>query len=247
MLIAADEVLALWERAAPLGPPDRAVMLAAALAPPHPVTEVRDWPIGSRDARLVRLQQALAGTAMAYTTSCDACGSDIEFDLDGAALLDTARAAEPPSPVEVDGWRITWRPIATTDLLEAARAGDLAAADAVLFDRCIERVTAPVGSRAGTSRPPVERVRREVVAAMAVSDPLAEVLVELTCPGCRAAVTAEVDVAELVWTELRSRALRLLREVDVLARAYGWTEPEVLALSAQRRRVYLQLVGSGAS
>ncbi len=247
MHIAADEVLAMWERAAPLAPPERAVMLAAALAPPQPVTEVWDWPIGSRDARLVQLQQALAGTVMEYVTTCAACASDIEFELDGAALLNTAESAEAPSPVEVDGWRITWRPIATADLLEAARANDLAAADAVLFDRCIAGMTAPTGSQEAASPPAPGRVRRAVVAAMAASDPLAEVLVELTCPACRAAVAAEVDVADLVWTELRSRALRLLREVDVLARTYGWTEPEVLALSEQRRRVYLQMAGSGAS
>ena len=37
-----------------------------------------------------------------------------------------------------------------------------------------------------------------------------------------------------------ARARRLLREVDVLARAYGWTEPEVLALDDARRAAYLR-------
>jgi hypothetical protein len=44
-----------------------------------------------------------------------------------------------------------------------------------------------------------------------------------------------------VWTELRAHARRLLREVDVLARAYGWTEPDVLALDERRRAAYLEL------
>ena len=35
-----------------------------------------------------------------------------------------------------------------------------------------------------------------------------------------------------------------LAEVHALAAAYGWTEAEVLALSAARRRAYLELVGA---
>jgi hypothetical protein len=43
-----------------------------------------------------------------------------------------------------------------------------------------------------------------------------------------------------------ARARRLLHEVDVLARTYGWTEDEVLALSEQRRASYLRIVLDGA-
>ena len=46
--------------------------------------------------------------------------------------------------------------------------------------------------------------------------------------------------------EVQARARRLLREVDVLARAYGWTEADVLALSEQRRTAYLEIVREGA-
>jgi hypothetical protein len=31
--------------------------------------------------------------------------------------------------------------------------------------------------------------------------------------------------------------------VDALARAYGWRESDILALSAPRRRAYLELTG----
>jgi hypothetical protein len=37
-----------------------------------------------------------------------------------------------------------------------------------------------------------------------------------------------------------------MAEVDTIARAYGWTEAEILALPADRRRRYLALAGSGA-
>ena len=38
----------------------------------------------------------------------------------------------------------------------------------------------------------------------------------------------------------------LLRDVDTLARAYGWTEEQVLALGDARRGAYLELVEGAA-
>ena len=52
------------------------------------------------------------------------------------------------------------------------------------------------------------------------------------------------DVVSFVWAELEVQACRLLQEVHVLARAYGWREGDVLALSPRRRRLYLEMVGA---
>lgn len=41
---------------------------------------------------------------------------------------------------------------------------------------------------------------------------------------------------------MKSRASRLLREVHALARAYHWSERELLALPLPRRTAYLQLL-----
>ena len=71
-----------------------------------------------------------------------------------------------------------------------------------------------------------EDERAAVTAAIAEADPLAEVLVGLTCPACDRAFSADVDVAEFAWRALRDAGRRLLGEVDALARAYGWTEHE---------------------
>jgi hypothetical protein len=80
---------------------------------------------------------------------------------------------------------------------------------------------------------------------MAEADPLAEVLVDLACPACGKTFVADLDLGSFVWAELRTHARRLLREVDTLARAYGWTEAQVLALSDRRRTAYLELVSEG--
>ena len=53
---------------------------------------------------------------------------------------------------------------------------------------------------------------------------------------------AALDVAADFWLELHAWARGMLREIHTLARAYGWREADILALSPARRRHYLQLV-----
>jgi hypothetical protein len=55
---------------------------------------------------------------------------------------------------------------------------------------------------------------------------------------------AALALPALVWAELQARATALLADVHVLASAYGWTEPQVLSLSPERRAAYLELIGS---
>ncbi len=52
------------------------------------------------------------------------------------------------------------------------------------------------------------------------------------------------DVGALLWEELVAQARGLLAEVHVLARAYGWSEAEVLELSRSRRAAYLAMVAA---
>ena len=64
----------------------------------------------------------------------------------------------------------------------------------------------------------------------------------LTCQGCGHEWAAVFDIVTFFWAELVAQAKRLLREVHQLARAYGWRESEILAMSSQRRHTYLELV-----
>jgi hypothetical protein len=76
---------------------------------------------------------------------------------------------------------------------------------------------------------------------MEAADPVAAVTLGVTCPRCGNQWPAALDIAAFVWDEVAVWGERLLAEVDVLARVYGWPEPEVLALSKWRRRRYVEL------
>jgi hypothetical protein len=84
----------------------------------------------------------------------------------------------------------------------------------------------------------IERIGEE----LAEADPLAEIQIALGCPTCANQYTEAIEIASFLWAEIEACAKRLLWEVHALATAYGWTEPDVLALSPARRALYLEMV-----
>ena len=77
-----------------------------------------------------------------------------------------------------------------------------------------------------------------------IGNPLGDIRLGLSCPACGHEWTARLDPLTQLRDALRGQAEQLLHEVDALARAYGWSEPEILALSRWRRRRYLDLAGA---
>ena len=112
------------------------------------------------------------------------------------------------------------RAINTHDLLAIASEADEESAARILMERC-----AVADSQ-----------------ALAELDPAADVTIALTCPECAHAWENSLDIAAFFWKEIEVSALRALRDVHILAGAYGWTEDEILAIPPQRRQIYLGLV-----
>jgi hypothetical protein len=132
---------------------------------------------------------------------------------------------------------------------EGARRLDPGAERARRLDPGVERVSRLDPGAERADRPelgalPAE-VRDRIIAAVAEADPAADVRLLVPCVECGHRTRAAVDVAACLWAELDGWARGLLADVHVLASAYGWTEPDVLALSPTRRRYYLELVDHG--
>ena len=112
----------------------------------------------------------------------------------------------------------------------------------MLAERCVVQATQ------GDREIPAHSIPDAAVAAislhLAQADPLAEVLVGLKCLECQHAAQIVLAIEQFLWTKIVWLAKRLLREVDVLARVYGWSEREILSLSAVRRDRYLEMAAS---
>jgi hypothetical protein len=199
--------------------------------------------LGERNARLVELQAHLFGREIELLSHCPACGTVAQFSADCEALAaqmwprpDNA----PPHRLEVQGHVIEFRLPDSTDIATASSDDNGEDFTQFLLDRCVLACT-----REG-SKFPVRQLQAPVLDAlsqhMETLDPGASVSFALDCPQCATCWQAPLDIGEMVWQKVRAAAERVLFDIDVLARAYGWTEREVLSLNPQRRAAYLQMV-----
>jgi hypothetical protein len=226
-------VLLAWERAAGLHPIDRAVTLLAAARPDLSVSAIAELPVGVRDAMLAELRLASIDRPAAGTAKCPRCGVVVEFSLPAAEIAaHLEHEVAPAFELEIDGQLFEVRLPTSRDLAAAASAASRAEARRILLDACVHGATVPT-----------PEIEARIAEEMERRDPMAVVTVSVGCAECGGAFDSTYDVGEAFFTELAARAKRLLFEVHALARAYGWTEGEVLALGPARRDAYLAMVG----
>lgn len=238
--LSAKDVLAVWEQGQRQHLLDRALTLLAAAYPGVGRRELAALPIGRRDAALLRLHERTFGGRMRGLSRCPACGEQVEFSLRADDVH--VEGGTPEGQVESGGVTVRFRAATSLDLAAVAGCSGLGAAREALIRRCV------LAAWQGGEDVPTEALGAEVLAAVAAgmeaADPQAEVMMGMCCPGCQHEWGVLLDVLVFLWAEVSAAARGILQDVHALARAYGWSEGEVLALSGQRRRMYLEMVGT---
>jgi len=220
-------LLEAWE--AGLGQPhvERALSLLVAGVPEEPADALASLTIGERDERLFRLREATFGSRMPLVAACPRCGEALEAEVSANELLmQSGGDVRAPFEIDVGGRAIRFRLPNSIDLAVVRGRAD---AERALFERCVE------GEHD-------DDVMEAVAAKMAELDPQSDIDLSLTCPACGHTWRAPFDIASYFWSEIDAWAQRLLLEIHELARGYGWSERDILAMSAPRRRAYLELL-----
>jgi hypothetical protein len=252
----AEELLHVWESNQRADAVHRGL---AALATACPGLGRDAWalaPIGQRDNALFALQQALFGSELRTTATCPACGERVESQLSISEIVRRPLQL-PTAPHRLHwqqlGYDIEYRLPNSEDLLavaapivdsNAVRTADRAGNDAVmhLLRRCV------ACARHGDVAIDPGELPEDIVAGLSVQmeqhDPDADLRLALECPACAARWNLHFDIVSYFWGELDDWAQRTLADVHALASAYGWSEREILSISAQRRRLYLDMVGA---
>lgn len=235
--LGAAALLRAWEAGRDLHPVDRALALLAAADPRAGRGALAALPLPERDRRLLALRPS-RGAALDVCVDCPGCGERLELSLDAERLFPVEAAPEGAWEARGGGVRMRFRLPDSRDLAAAARCASVDDARRLLAARCVTEAVDGDGA-------PVHALPDEAVAALAERmdqvAPATDVSLSLACPACGTAWDAPLDVPSFVWAEVGARARRLLREVDVLARAYHWSEAAILALPPARRRAYLEL------
>lgn len=188
--------------------------------------------VQQRDRLLLEVRRNTFGDRMELLSECRHCAAELEIEISTTAML----AVEPASSheIDVDGWHLEFRLPTSVDLAAAVETG------ADIFVSCIQICRAD-----GFDRDPGElptAIRQTVEDAMAKAAPAADIELMVDCAECGETEALTFDIGQVLWREVAARAQQLLAEIVVLARAFGWNEPTILALSPQRRRAYLEAV-----
>jgi hypothetical protein len=145
----------------------------------------------------------------------------------------TELSTQAPPVLEIQEFSLALRLVDSTDLACVRRCPSVEEARRTLARRCV------IGGAAADELP--ETALAQVAARLAEADPGADLRIDLCCPACGEAWQVVFDIAAYLWAEIQALAKRLLREVHTLARAYGWRERDILAMSAARRSLYLEM------
>jgi hypothetical protein len=229
-------LMQLWERGYAASPLERTVMMSSVVEPRMSIEETLDLPLGTRDLRLIALRRSRFGDEVVSMVSCPHCQAQIELSFDLRQLASVgATTLAAPFEVAWEDRSLRLRCPSTRDVL-AASTGE--APEVQLLSRCVEGSDGEWGTALAES----EALRSFLGARIEERDPLGMIEFEMQCTECGQRATTLFDIGRFLWAEIDAWCQRLLSDIHSIARAYGWSEPEILALGPWRRQVYLNMI-----
>ena len=240
------EILKIWEIGMTQHPVDRALTILRLVFPDHSHRELASLSIGQRDRYLLSVHEQTFGDHLDGYTDCPQCSERLEFtcstqDLQLSPNLQeiSPNLQENTLTILLGSLEMHYRLPNSQDLAMLVSSNSLETAYELLVDQCLLKAKR-ADVEITTDELTIEE-KDHLAEAIAQADPQAEILLDFSCPACRNSWQELFDIVSFLWAEISSQAQRLLREVHLLALAYGWSEREILALSPTRRRVYLEL------
>jgi hypothetical protein len=238
----AGRLLQIWEQGAARSASVRAQLLLRAVFPESKPEELCQLSVGHRDASLLSLRQQMFGAQLECLTQCTTCGEQIELRFPADAVRTVHAEPGATHAMEADGFGIRFRVPSGADLLALAGSANAQAAERELLSRCVLEIRAQ--DRAVTFEELPASACELLERRMGEIDAQAQVQLDIDCPSCGRNAQATFDIVTHLWAELEAWARRLLVEINDIACRYGWSEAQILALSAARRRAYLELIGA---
>lgn len=234
-------LLDIWEQGMVQSPIQQALLLLAAACPEKTLEELAQLSLGQRDALLLQLREQTFGGQLTSVATCPACSERSELNFN---IIDI-RAAPGQAPFErlslsLNGYDIEFHLPNSLDVAAIANQSDPVTARFSLLKQCLEQIHHQ-GQEQSLEQLPTSIIEA-VETRMAEADPQADIQLDLQCPVCQHVWQVAFDIVSFFWSEIHTWAQRTFYEVHLLASAYGWREADILALSAQRRYLYLEMI-----
>jgi len=240
------DMLDAWEACLDRSPLERALVLLASLLPEIPADTLPELSIGQRDRLLMELRRYLFGSQLVNTAICPTCGERVEWEsrIDDflASVNEDRKDQAERFSLQNGEYLLSFRLPNSADIAAVMDNTEKAEIQQhLLLARCILDVEHG-GEKLPRDKVP-DHVFEELAAHISREDPLADIRIELSCPHCSHGWEVLFDIGSFLWQELNSWAEGMLLSIHRLARGYGWSEQEILALSPVRRQLYLGMLG----
>lgn len=236
--LSTSALLRIWETGYNEPAYRRALLLLAGACPEESADALARLTIGTRDARLLTLREWTFGPRLVCVVACPACGERLEITVNASDIRATApESVGDEFNLELDEYGVAFRLPSSIDLQAASSCVDSESVRALLIKRCIRSIRRR-DEEIGVDQSPTP-VMEAVINRMAELDPQADTQLLLTCSACNHHWHTLFDIVSFFWSEIQAWASQVLREVHILASAYGWREEDILAMSPIRRQLYL--------
>lgn len=236
------EMLDLWEK----GKDQRAVYIGLAMLsvayPKVPIERLARLSIGERDFCILKLREMAFGSRIIGQANCPACGEELETKFD---IRDIQMNREIDRKImdiySSDGYELKFRLPNSLDLLSLSESIGVNEAKYFLLSRCI------LSANYQGNIIPMDKLPGEVLDAISMkmeeNDPQADIQMNFICPGCSHKWQIAFDIIPFFYKEIDNWGKHLMLDVHMLAKAYGWSESEILRMNPWRRQFYLELIG----
>lgn len=236
-LLSAHDLLNVWEKCQSRHDLDRALIMLAATCPDKTFEELASLPIGERDRDLIALRERSFGHSIACFANCPQCNEQLELSLSTKDILLSQEHYEPRYEFRSGNLFMKFRLPDSYDLAAITGFKDVVDARKLLGKRCVENAVID-GNEIN-----VDDLQEDALKCLSEQmekiDPQSELMLDLECPECEHKWQILFDIIPFFWSEINFHAKRLLDEVHTLALSYGWSESEILSMSASRRQYYI--------
>lgn len=213
-------------------------LLVAESADSVPPGAAARLPVADRDRLLAELHRHLFGDEIEADATCAICDKPFELRFSLRSLT-AGRAARRPDGVDGPDalgrfrlGQLLFRLPASADIAAAAR-GPEDRRRAALLAACV------VEGEAEGQEDAIEE-------AMAALGPALDLDIEARCPHCSGTSTVRLEIGSYLLKCLANERRFLLREAHRVARAYGWSCSEIMALPRTVRQEFVRLIDSEA-
>ena len=241
--LSAIELLTVWEEGLDKPLLEKTLQLLATACSVNDFNDVGLLSIGERDARLLQLREGMFGSRLMNMARCPQCAELTEWEINSQSLhlqQLPAQLAVRSFVFEKDGYSINFRLPNTHDIAHAISNPAYQTDTGKMLSDCIVSVDFKGEKYEGSNLP--EELLDALSSRMEAEDPQADIRMNIVCPACKHTWEGRFDIVGFLWSEINNWAQKIMQEVYLLARSFGWSEKDILSMSARRRQLYLQMI-----